>query len=172
MPILLNQIRLLAFIAVFCVAWLNAAVARPLEAPSTVRKTVLVLHGDQLSILAVKTTEQGLMAGLSHRQPQDLEIFSEYLDLARFTAAQFGDDLVRYLRARHARRKPDVVIAVGSSALKLALTHRDEFFVGVRIVFANVGHREVKGREMRPNVTGLWMASMFNLRRTEAIEMP
>ncbi len=69
-------------------------------------------------------------------------------------------------------RKPDVVIAVGSSALKLALTHRDEFFVGVRIVFANVGHREVKGREMRPNVTGLWMASMFNLRRTEAIEMP
>src|SRR5258708_1887526 len=35
MPILLNQIRLLAFIAVFCVAWLNAAVARPLEAPST-----------------------------------------------------------------------------------------------------------------------------------------
>jgi PAS domain S-box-containing protein len=35
MPILLNQIRLLAFVAAFCVAWLNAAVGRPIEAPST-----------------------------------------------------------------------------------------------------------------------------------------
>src|ERR1700730_5845872 len=34
MPIVLNQIRLLASIAVFSVAWLNAAVARPLETPS------------------------------------------------------------------------------------------------------------------------------------------
>ena len=91
------------------------------------------------------------MAGLSHRQPQDLEIFSEYLDLARFTAAQFGDDLVRYLCASYAPRKLDVVIAIGSSALKLALAHRDELFVGVRIVFANAGNREVKGREMPPN---------------------
>src|SRR3979411_3449985 len=35
MPILLNQIRRLAFVAAFCVAWLNAAVGRPIEAPST-----------------------------------------------------------------------------------------------------------------------------------------
>jgi len=38
MPILLNQIRLLAFIALFCVAWLNAAVGKPVEAPSTERR--------------------------------------------------------------------------------------------------------------------------------------
>ncbi|MGA8477577.1 MAG: PAS domain S-box protein [Chthoniobacterales bacterium] len=38
MPILLNQIRLLAFIAAFCVAWLNAAVGKPVEAPSTERR--------------------------------------------------------------------------------------------------------------------------------------
>ncbi len=78
---------------------------------------------------------------------------------------------MRYLCASYAPRKLDVVIAIGSSALKLALAHRDELFVGVRIVFANVGNREVKGREMPPNVPELWMASMFNLRRTEAIEM-
>jgi lysophospholipase L1-like esterase len=57
-----------------------------------VRKTVLVLHGDRLSIPAVKTTEQGLMAGLSRGQPEE--------DLSRFPAAQYGDDLVRYLRAQ------------------------------------------------------------------------
>lgn len=59
---------------------------------SAVKKTVLVLHGDRLSIPAVKTTEQGLMAGLSRGQPEE--------DLSRFPAAQYGDDLVRYLRAQ------------------------------------------------------------------------
>jgi PAS domain S-box-containing protein len=42
MPILLNRVRLLALIAVFCVAWLNPAVSRPLEALSAAKKTVLI----------------------------------------------------------------------------------------------------------------------------------
>jgi hypothetical protein len=118
MLIVLNSIQWRAFFAVVCVAWFNVAVSRAVEHLSAVRNTVLVLHGDRLSILDVKTTEQGLMAGLSRRQPEELEIDSEYLDLVRFSAAQYWDDLVRYLRARYAARKPDVVIAVGSSALE------------------------------------------------------
>ena len=38
------------------------------------------------------------MAGLSRGQPEEVGIFSEYL--SRFPAAQYGDDLVRYLRAQ------------------------------------------------------------------------
>jgi PAS domain S-box-containing protein len=158
MQFLLSRSRPLAYFALFWVAWCNAAISGRLEASSTLKKTVLVLYGDRLSIPAMKTTEQGLMAGLSRRQPEDLEIFSEYLDLARFPAAQYGDDLVRYLHTRYAARKPDVVIAVASSALELAVTHRDELFPSVPIVFANVDLREMEGPEMPPNVTGLWMA--------------
>src|SRR5258708_6035364 len=157
MPILLNQIRLLAFSAVFWVVWFNAAVGRPLEALSAVKRTVLVLYGDRLSIPAMKTTEQGLMAGLSRGQPEDLEIFSEYLDLTRFPAAQYGDDLVRYLRARYAARKPDVVIAVGSSAVEVGVGYGEGLFPAVPVVFANVDHREVGGGEMAPDGTGIWM---------------
>jgi len=40
------------------------------------------------------------MAGLSRGQPEEVGIFSEYLDLSRFPVAQYGDDLVRYLRAQ------------------------------------------------------------------------
>src|SRR5271166_5910832 len=110
MLILPNQIQRLAFCAMFCVAWFNAAVGRPAEALSAAKKTVLVLHGDRLAIPAVKATDQGLMTALSRGQPEDPEIFSEYLDLVRFPAAQYGDDVVRYLRARYVARKPDVVI--------------------------------------------------------------
>ena len=158
MLILLNRIQRLAFFGVFCVAWFNAVISRSVEALSDARKTVLVLYGERLSIPVMRITEQGLMAGLSREQPEEVEIFSEYLDLARFPAAQYGNDLVRYLRARYAARKPDVVIAVTSSALEVAIAHRDELFAGVPIVFANVDHREVEGRTMSSNVTGLWMA--------------
>ena len=34
MSILMNRIRRLAFFAVFCIAWFNAAVCRPLESVS------------------------------------------------------------------------------------------------------------------------------------------
>jgi hypothetical protein len=48
----------------------------------------------------VKTTEQGLMAGLSRGQPEEVGIFSEYLDLSRFPGGSVWDDLVCYLRAQ------------------------------------------------------------------------
>jgi PAS domain S-box-containing protein len=87
-----------------------------------------------------------------------LEVFSEYLDLMRFPAAQYGDDIVRFLRARHETRKPDVLITLANTTLQFVLDHRDDLFPGVPIVFAGVDHREVEGKEMPPNITGLWMA--------------
>jgi PAS domain S-box-containing protein len=156
MPFVLIRVRPLAYVTLFWIASCAAFCGR-LEAISTQKKAVLVLYGDRLSIPAMKATEQGLMAGLSRGRLEDLEIFSEYLDLERFPAARYEADLVRYLRTRYSGRKPDVVIAVGSFALELAVAHGDELFPGVPIVFANVDLREMEGREMPPNVTGLRM---------------
>jgi PAS domain S-box-containing protein len=139
-------------------ALFNLPVARPAEALSGPKKTVLVLYGERLSIPAMRLTEQGLSAGLSRAAGWNLEIYSEYLDLTRFPTAEYGDDLVRYLRVRYGSRKPDVLITVVNNALQFALEHRDELFPGVPIVFANVDHREVEGKAMPPNVSGLWMA--------------
>jgi PAS domain S-box-containing protein len=103
-------------------------------------------------------TEQGLTVALSSAHGWNLEVFSEYLDLMRFPAAQYGDDIVRFLRARHETRKPDVLITLANTTLQFVLDHRDDLFPGVPIVFAGVDHREVEGKEMPPNITGLWMA--------------
>src|SRR5260370_38100443 len=151
-----SRARPVCYGTVFWLAWCAAFCGR-LEAISTQKKAVLVLYGDRLSIRAMKATEQGLMAGLSRGRLEDLEIFSEYLDLERFPAARYEDDLVRYLRTRYSGRKPDVVIAVGSFALELAVAHGDELFPGVPIVFANVDLREMEGREIPPNVTRVRM---------------
>jgi hypothetical protein len=139
-----NRIQWRAFIVKFfitvfvlyCATGFNITVGTSAETTSASKKTVLVLYGERLSIPAMKTTDQGLMAALSSGQPEQVEIFSEYLDRARFPATQYRDDVVRYLRARYTARKPDIVIAVASSALELALAHRDELFPGIPIVFS------------------------------------
>ena len=158
MFILLNQIQRLAFFTVFCVAWFNVGVIRPSEALGVQKKTVLVLYGDPLSAPADRMTKQGLTAALSSAHGWDLEVFSEYLDLMRFPAVRYGDDIARYLHARYGTRKPDVLIALANTTLQFVLDHRDELFPGVPIVFAGVDHREVEGKEMPSDVTGLWMA--------------
>ena len=157
MPFVQSRARPLAYVTLFWIAWCAVACGR-LEAVSTQQKTVLILYGDRLSIPALKSTEQGLMAGLSRGRLEDLEIFSEYLDLTPLPAARHEDDLVHDLRTRYAGRRPDEVIAVGSSALELAVAHRDELFAGVPIVFANVDLRPIDPRKMPTNVTWVWMA--------------
>ena len=117
-----------------------------------------MLYGDPLSAPADRMTEQGLTAALSSAQGWDLEVFSEYLDLMRFPAVQYGNDIARYLHARYGTRKPDVLIALANTTLQFVLDHREELFQGVPIVFAGVDHREVEGQAMPTNVTRLWMA--------------
>ena len=97
MLIVRNRIQWRAFIVIFvvtffvlyCATGFNIAGGMLAETISTSKKTVLVLYGERLSIPAMKTTDQGLMAALSSGQPE-VEIFSEYLDLARFPGAQYG----------------------------------------------------------------------------------
>jgi hypothetical protein len=39
------------------------------------KKTVLVLYGNPLPVPTIRTTDQGLMAGLSPEQKEEVEIF-------------------------------------------------------------------------------------------------
>lgn len=104
-PLMLNRIQRVVFhFAACCVALSNAAVVQPVQALSAPGKTVLVLYGDPLSVPADRMTEQGLTAALSTVNGSRLQVFTEYLDLTRFPAAQYGDDLVR-LSARSTRRE-------------------------------------------------------------------
>jgi len=53
---------------------------------------------------------------------------------------------------------PNYRKVVSNITLQFVLDHRDELFPGVPIVFTGVDHREVEGKEMPSDVTGLWMA--------------
>jgi hypothetical protein len=106
-PLMLNRIQRVVFhFAAYWFAFSNAGVVQPVQAVGNPRKTVLVLYGDPLSAPADRMTEQGLSAALSSGNGSRLEVFTEYLDLVRFPTAQYGDDIVRYPRARYWTRRP------------------------------------------------------------------
>jgi PAS domain S-box-containing protein len=94
--ILLVPIRALACFALLWNAWFNTAFGEPVGPLSAAKKTVLVFYVHPLSLPANKLIEQGLTAALSSSHAWDLEVFSEYLVLARFPAARYGDGIVRY----------------------------------------------------------------------------
>src|SRR5258708_22181251 len=97
---LLSRPRSFAYVTLFWLAWYAAFCGR-LEAISTQKKTVLILYGDRLSIPAMKSTEQGLAAGLSRGRPEDLESLSEYLDLRLYPSALECEAPIRNLPARY-----------------------------------------------------------------------
>jgi hypothetical protein len=99
MPIPVNKIRWLSLFGVFCVAWFNLVVVQPLEAISSLKKTVLILHGDRLSIPLAKTTKQGLMilAGTSApgQYPARKRVLVLYSDERLLPANIIMDEAIR-----------------------------------------------------------------------------
>jgi two-component system sensor kinase FixL len=126
------------------------------------RKSVLVLYGERLELPAIIAVHDGLEAAL--RADKQIDMFSEFLDFARFPEAAQREELANHFRSRYSGRKFDLVVTVPGSALNFALDHRQDLFPGVPIVFCSVDRREVEGRNLPPDVIGLPM--IFDFRGT------
>jgi two-component system, LuxR family, sensor kinase FixL len=116
-------------------------------------KSVLVLYGERLELPAIGAVQRGLDAAL--RADKNVDIFSEFLDFARFPTQSQRQELASHLKSRYAGRKFDLVVTVAGSALNFALDYRPELFAGVPIVFCSVDRREIEGRDLPADVIGL-----------------
>jgi two-component system sensor kinase FixL len=116
-------------------------------------KSVLVLYGERLDLPGVSAIQQALNGAL--RADPKVDIFSEVLDSARFPAASQREEMASHLKPRYAGKRFDLVVAVGGSGLNFALDYRETLFPGVPIVFCAVERREIEGRTLPPDVTGL-----------------
>ena len=126
------------------------------------RKSVLVLYGERLELPAVIAVHGGLEAAL--RTDKQIDMFSEFLDFARFPEPTQREELANHLRSRYSGRKFDLIVTVPGSALNFALDHRQDLFPGVPIVFCSVDRCEIEGRNLPPDVIGLPM--IFDFRGT------
>ena len=116
-------------------------------------KSVLILYGERLELPAIGAVQRGLDSGL--KAGTRVEIFSEFLDFARFPSNSQREELASHLKSRYAGKRFDVVVTVAGSALRFALDYRKSLFAGVPIIFCAVDRREIEGLDLPADVTGL-----------------
>jgi two-component system, LuxR family, sensor kinase FixL len=157
---LCRLIKLGAFVkvALFLVASGFAAV------PSGTERSVLVLYGERGDLPAIEAVEDNFRQVFHASTSPRIELFSEYLDFARFPDQQYGRSLVHYLQDRYVGRRIDLVVPVAGSALEFVLGHREELFPGVPVVFCAVDQRELEKMRLPGDVTGI--TAHFDIERT------
>jgi hypothetical protein len=63
--------------------------------------------------------------------------------------------MAEHIKARYGGKRFDLVVTVLGSSLNFALDYREKLFPGAPIVFCGVDRREIEGRPLPPDVTGL-----------------
>ncbi len=123
-------------------------------APERVRK-VLVLHTSQKDLPAALIMDASIRATFKASSDERIEVFSEYMDFARFADDRYEKQLVEQYHQKYRRHKIDLIIPVIAPALDFVLKHRDHIFPGVPVVYCAIYKKEAVTRRMAPDVIGI-----------------
>jgi PAS domain S-box-containing protein len=122
-------------------------------AESPAAKNVLILYS--FSDRSVSASADALEASLRARVSYPLNFYVEYLECQRFDDKNYEKGQVEALQHTYSGEKLDLLVIDALPALNFALTHRNELFPGVPIVFLEVDARLIAGQKMWPGVTGI-----------------
>jgi PAS domain S-box-containing protein len=136
-------------------------VAGALPAFSQARQIVL-LYDERTDLPGLAMLDAGFSRGLSSESQFRFEIYREAMDLSRFDSYAYRNLLRDHLRAKYAAKKIDVIVAVLEPALDFLLSHRDEVFPGVPIVFCGIDRRRFGDRPLPSDVTGVLLKREFS----------
>jgi signal transduction histidine kinase len=154
----------IAAMSLWCIAPAIGETPTTEEAVHFGTKNVLFLSGDRADMPAMREVEQALREAFHASSDPKIELFPEYLDFARFPVDQHHENAVRYLQARYGSRKIDLIVAATGFGLEFILSHRQELFPGVPIVFCATDERNVLRAQLPSDVTGI--AGHFDIERT------
>jgi len=138
-------------------SWVSAALAR--DEPYR----VLLLHSYGTSLPITADWYEGIVRGFSSAPELDVEIDTESPDLTRFDgmdAEHFAQKqqfqwLLDFYRRNYQERKPHLIIATDTPALRFLLVHGEDLFPGVPVVFVDADRDFVNAQQLPPNVTGI-----------------
>lgn len=125
-------------------------------------KRVLLLYTHRLVSPVNAEWYRGIKAELNAAFNEPLDIEVEYLDLLRNNDEVVEQKWRDLLRCKYARKKPDVVIPIYIGAINFLLTHRDEVFPEVPIVFCSATRNISEQARKLPGVTGTTFEIDFN----------
>jgi len=130
---------------------------------------VLMLHPYDQTLPASIRAGDAVRAGLTKRYGETLEIYSEYLELNRFSSEEHRRITANYLTEKFASKRISLAVALGPAALKFALSHRQSFGSETPIVFCCAKPSMIAPLDTSTNVYGV--LSDYNVRGTIALAM-
>ena len=101
--------------------------------------------------------EQVFRATLKAGLPEGVTVHAEYLEMTIVDDEALEEDVVRYLAAKYARKKLDLVAVVNSRGLRFVVRHRDRLFPAVPVAFGGVDRRAAADIALAPDVSGAWL---------------
>ena len=119
---------------IFIIAFALCFLASPVLARESPRR-VFLLEGMSAADASVQGTADAIRTRLRERSSEDIEVYSDFLDLGRFQGAASESHLVEFLKARFAEVRPEVVIPISRSAVEFAIRHRGDLIRDIPVVY-------------------------------------
>ena len=122
------------------------------------RKNVLVLYSEDKEHPAHELTDRGIRAVFRSNKLFDVRLYTEYLDLSRFSRPGHTRAVTDYMGRKYASLKIDAIITVYPAALNMLLGEASTGFPGVPIVACEIERNTAKELERSPSrrlITGL-----------------
>jgi PAS domain S-box-containing protein len=155
--LLRRLIATLVFLAGFSLV--SAPVLMSQEA-SPASKAVLILYDENPDFSGLMQIDRSIKAVMS-RSDQRFDIFTEFMDHSRFQEPGQEAHLRDFFREKYRLRKIDLIIAVMKPSLDFFLAYGAEVFPATPIVFCGIDPREIEGRTLGTNVTGVLVKREF-----------
>ena len=157
-----SRCDLRAGLGVCAIRWLSRVVVASIVvlgptmagAAAQLPRSVLILDQSGRDSVWFDAFFSAFRSTLSAKSAARVSVYSEHLDLSRFSGPRHDELLRSYLRDKFSERPIGVVVAQGSSALEFVLRSRAELWPGVPVIFAAVDEETGKRLSLPPDVTG------------------
>ncbi len=133
-----------------------------LGAASAEPKRILILNSFGSDFEPWAEFRRNLRAELEQKSPEAIEFHDASLESERFGAGQDEAPFVDYLQALFARRRLDLIVAIGAPAARFVQQYRQKIFPSTPMLFAGVEQRRVSVAMLGPNDTVVATANDFD----------
>jgi len=120
-------------------------------------KNVVVVYSHESVLPANVIVDRMLRENMRAAGECQIEIYSEYLDTARFSSAEHLGRSMSYLKEKYSDRSVHLLIAGGLSSLDFLLSHRESLFPDSPLMYSCIESERVEGDKSLANLPGVQM---------------
>jgi len=140
-----------ALCGLFLFAFINPAAAAE---SARAKRVLMVSTGSRFSI-AFPILEQNAVDKLRQIHPTDLDFYSEYLDIIRFSSEKHNRIFREYLRDKYADDVPDLIILFYAGNLRVAQDALAQLFPATPVIVAGLTEEDLPAGSLGNRATGI-----------------